>query len=132
MLNIKAFQLVLGKIIIQALNRISPEWDKIKKLALLLEGAVDYSTVGNVIRQSIDNFIELGQCMCENLVRFSFLCRHNLVRSVRNGFAFPISLIHPRWWINGSQFEQDARWRPRYFDKTIDPATIDLRRFINE
>jgi hypothetical protein len=27
---------------------------------------------------------------------------------------------------------QDARWRSRYFDETIDPATIDPRRFIDE
>ena len=96
-LDIKAFQLVLGKITIQALNRISPEWDEAKKLALLPEGAVDYSTVGGVMRQGINNLIELRQCICENPVRFGLSCRHNLVRSVRNGFVFSISLIHFRW-----------------------------------
>jgi hypothetical protein len=95
-LDIKAFQLVLGKITIQALNRISPEWNEAKKLALLPEGAADYSTVGGIMRQGIDNLIEPGQCMCENPVRFSLPCRHNLVRSVRNGFAFPILLIYSR------------------------------------
>jgi hypothetical protein len=43
-LDIKAFQLVIGKVTLQALNRISPEWDEAKKL--VLEGAADYSTVG--------------------------------------------------------------------------------------
>jgi hypothetical protein len=70
--------------------------------------------------------------MCENPVRFGFSCRYNLVRSVRNGFAFPNSLIHSRWWINGPQFEQDARWRSRYFDEIIDSVTIDSKRFIDE
>jgi hypothetical protein len=129
-LDIKAFQLVIGKVTLQALNRISPEWDEAKKL--VSEGAADYSTMGTMMRQGIDNLIEPGQCMCENPVRFGLPCRHNLMRSVRNGFAFPISLIHPRWWINGPQFEQDAGWRPRYFDETIDPASIEPTRFVEE
>jgi hypothetical protein len=54
------------------------------------------------------------------------------MRSVRNGFAFPISLIHPCWWINGPQFEQDAGWRPRYFDETINPASIEPAEFVEE
>jgi hypothetical protein len=95
-LKIKAFQLVFGKIIIQALNRISLKWDKAKKLALFPESAVNYSTVKGVLRQGIDNLIEPRQYMCENPVRFGLLCRHNLVRSVRNGFAFPILLIYSR------------------------------------
>jgi hypothetical protein len=57
-LDIKAFQLVIGKVTFQALNRISPEWDEAKKL--VSEGAADYSTIGTMIRQDIDNFIEPG------------------------------------------------------------------------
>jgi hypothetical protein len=95
-LDIKAFQLVIGKVTLQALNRISPEWNKAKKLALFSEGAADYSTVRGVMRQGIDNLIKPGQYMCENPVRFGLPCRHNLMRSVRNRFTFPISLIHPR------------------------------------
>jgi hypothetical protein len=88
MLDVKAFQLVTGKVTLQALNRISPEWDEAKKLVLLSED--DYSRQG-------DNLNEPGQsqCMFENPVRFGLPCRHNLMRSVKNGFAFPVSLIHP-------------------------------------
>jgi hypothetical protein len=93
-LDIKAFQLVIGKVTFQALNRIFPEWDEAKKL--VSESAADYFIMGIMIRQGIDNLIEPGQCICENPVKFGLPCRHNLVKSVRNGFAFPISLIHPR------------------------------------
>jgi hypothetical protein len=55
-LDIKAFQLITGKVIFQTLNRISPEWDETKKLVLFLKS--DYFTVGSIMRQDIDNLIE--------------------------------------------------------------------------
>jgi hypothetical protein len=70
--------------------------------------------------------------MYENPVRFGLPCQHNLMRSVRNGFAFPISLIHSCWWINSPQFEQDTGWRPQYFNETINPASIEPAEFVEE
>ena len=96
-----AFVNVAGKISINAIQRIEKEWEIAK------------SNVDN----SCDQYLCVGDC--EATVRFGLPCSHKLMRAAIQGIGFPISLVHPRWWLDGPEFAS-ASWEPRYYDETID------------
>jgi len=51
----------------------------------------------------------------EILHRFGIACRHHLLRAFLEDIALPITLLHPRWWLNGGPITS-IDWQPSYPD----------------
>jgi hypothetical protein len=61
-----------------------------------------------------------GDCEAtSSTVRFGLPYSHKLMRVAIQGIAFPVSLVHPHWWLDGPDFVL-ALWEPQYYDETID------------
>lgn len=101
---------VTGKISINAIQRIEKELE--------------------IAKSNVDNACDQSLCVsdCEATVRFGLPCSHKLMRAAIQGIGFPISLVHPRWWLDGPEFES-ASWEPRYYDETIDFCTAKPMAF---
>jgi MULE transposase domain len=89
----QAFNDVRCRITLWAAQKIEQEWYSLGKL--------------------ISQQLSLGDCHCQILARFALPCRHLLERAYLFGERIPLSLIHPRYWLQGPiYFAQD--WQPKY------------------
>ena len=68
-----------------------------------------------------------GPCNCPLLVRFLLPCKHLLRKAYSEGFPIPLSLFHPRWWID--DVSTPYTFTPRYWSDTIDPDSKDPTAF---
>lgn len=104
-----AFQLLIGRVTIWAMERINPEWVEAVATAERIRG-------GEEIIQ--------GPCRCEVVVRFGLPCRHfhHLLRAAIESFPIPITLLHPRWRLDGPE-SGTGGWQPHYYDS--DPGQFD-------
>jgi hypothetical protein len=112
--DIRGFAIVLNKISNTAVNRIAPEWECAKEMA------------GPITERS--KALLASPCECTIIARFGLPCRHKLLRAAREGFSLPISLVHPRRWLDGPPYEPSG-WEGKYFDAAIDLSEIDTTAF---
>ena len=103
------FQVVIGRITLFAIEKVNPEWIATKQL-VEESNRPDYE-------------LTAGPCNCEILVRYLLPCRHLLFRACAEGFPIPLSLFHPRWWIDDVPTPRE--FTPRYYDETLDPHDQD-------
>jgi hypothetical protein len=80
--DVRGFVTVLNKISNIIINKIAPEWECAKEMAVPI----------------IERSETLFTFFCEYIIiaRFSLLYRHKLLRAIREGFSLPISFIYPR------------------------------------
>ena len=55
------------------------------------------------------------------MCRYALPCRHILHRATKDGLPIPLSLIHPRWWLDGPPTAPSG-WKMEYCDATTDPS----------
>jgi hypothetical protein len=111
---VRGFAVVLNNISNTAVNKIAPEWECAKEMA------------GPITERS--EALLASSCECTIIVRFGLPCRHKLLRAAREGFSIPISLVHPRWWLDGPPYEPSG-WEGKYFDAAIDLSEADSLTF---
>ena len=59
-----------------------------------------------------------ADCECENRLRYSLPCRHQLLPLQRGDLtAIPLGLVHPRWWLNGPPTPQE--WQPSWGQRPL-------------
>ena len=91
----QAFNNVRCRITLWAAQKVEHEWHSLGKL--------------------ISQQTPLGDCHCQILERFALPCKHLLERAFLRSERIPLTLIHPRYWLQGpSDFAQD--WQPHYPD----------------
>ena len=102
-----AFQLLIGRVTIWAMERINPEW-------------VAAVATAERIRKREEKIFE-GPCRCEVIVRFGLPCKHfhHLLRAAIESFPIPITLLHPRWRLDGPEVGTGG-WQPHYYDPNLD------------
>ena len=105
-----AFSIVVGKITIWAIEKVNPEWIATKQWATEIATNPAYIP-------------EEGPCNCYLMTAFALPCRHYLLRACIEGFPIPLSLFHPRWWID--DIPTPHEWSPRYYDQTLAPGDND-------
>jgi hypothetical protein len=89
----QAFNNVRCRITLWAAQKVEQEWFSLGKL---------------ISQQS-----SLGVCHYQILERFALPCRHLLERAYLFSERIPLTLIHPRYWLQGpTNFAQD--WQPKY------------------
>ena len=98
----------MGHVTIWALEKINPEWIAAKELAT--------------------QPITAGSCDCDIYIRYELPCRHYLLRACRQGFPIPLSLLHPRWRLNGPPIAP-GNWQARYYDDSIYPDDANSTRY---
>ena len=98
-----AFQLLIGRVTIFAMEKINPEW------VAAVENA-------ERIREGTERIIE-RPCRCEVVVRFGLPCRHfhHLPRAAIESFPIPITPIHPHWRLDGPERGLEGR-QLHYYD----------------
>jgi hypothetical protein len=64
---------------------------------------------------AIANLEHLGECHCSILLRYGLPCRHHLERAFLISEPIPITLVHPRYWLQGPT-EVPREWQPSYPD----------------
>jgi len=106
--DFEAFQLLVGHVTIWALEKINPEWIAAKELAT--------------------QPITAGSCDCDIYIRYELPCRHYLLRACIQGFPIPISLLHPRWRLNGPPIAP-GNWQARYYDDSINPDDANPTKY---
>ena len=104
-----AFQVVIGKITLFAIESVNPEWIAAKQLV-----ESDYEPY-------------IGPRNCEILVRYLLPCRHLLFRAYNEGFSISLLLFHPRWWIDDILTLRE--FTSRYYDETLDLHDQDPSTF---
>ena len=102
-----AFQLLIGRVTIWAMERINPEWI----------AAVATAERIRELGERGDEEIFEGPCRCEVVVRFGLPCRHahHLLRAAIESFPIPITLLHPRWRLDGPEAGLGG-WQPHYYE----------------
>jgi hypothetical protein len=71
-----------------------------------------------------------GGCLaaCELPIRYGLPCRHWMSKAVECGYALPLSLIHPRWWLEGPAIVPDS-WVMGYYDTHLQPRPEFLDQY---
>ena len=113
-----AFNNLINKISMEAIQKIEEEWLQLQQVPRVLEITAE----------------ELGECDCEILTRWSLPCKHWLLKCLQQKFPIPISLCHPRWVLGGLPYRL-PQWWPAYSDApmpTLDPQRRDIHQaFLN-
>jgi hypothetical protein len=107
-LDRQGFQDLIGKITLYALNLLAVEWEASHEPTLVWAGGCT------------DGY--------ELPARFALPCCHWMVRAMREGFPIPLSLIHPRWWIQGPAFVS-GDWVMGYYDTRLQPRPAFVDRY---
>ncbi|KIX06425.1 uncharacterized protein Z518_04401 [Rhinocladiella mackenziei CBS 650.93] len=55
-------------------------------------------------------------CECPILYQFGIACRHHLLWAFLENLPLPKTLLHPRWWLSGSEITE-RNWKPFYPSK---------------
>ena len=98
-LDLQAFSVCTGQITHYALEKIAKDWEACKQ-------AVSTGTTEVIANE---------ECSCELLLRFSLPCKHHLLHAAQSGQLIPLSLFHPRWWLNGPPIAKTfLPWKPYY------------------
>jgi hypothetical protein len=114
-LDSQRFNHLVGQVSIFALDKVAPEWEAVKQ-------AMD---IGIIHSLSFD-----AACECENPIQYSLPCRHSFKQACLDGIPIPLSLFHPRWWLNGPPITNDS-WNPSYNVLPLDytsPNRNDITR----
>lgn len=98
-----AFRALIGRVSLQAIDLIKPEWRALSDALLANE--------------------DIGHCNCDLLLQFSLPCRHLLLQCALDAVPIPITLVHPRWWLKGPA--PGKEWEPSY---TRQPVVISPKR----
>lgn len=91
-----AFKLMFGQVTNAALERMAPEWEKLKEI----HRAAD---VEEIERISMLSEKDVEQCEegCDLPTRFGLPCSCFMAKAFVLNAALPLSLVHPRWLIDG-------------------------------
>src|SRR5205814_957402 len=95
-----AFQNLFGKITLYAIDLLIVEWEAAKDSTIIWTGACSNA--------------------CDLPTRYKLPCHHWLSRAVEKWMPIPLSLIHPRWWLDGPAIVLDD-WIMGYYDTFLDP-----------
>ena len=111
LLDREAFRLMVGKVTHFALHKLSVEWESTKEWARRLgEGRVDWEEEEEGPQPGPEPLDIPGcQSACELPVRFDLPCMHWMHACIELEIPIPLSLLHPRWLIDGPELTQD--WR---------------------
>ena len=93
-----AFQYLLGRITLFAIDKVKYEWNAAK---ILYNG-------------DSDSEVATSSCSCEIITRYALPCQHRLLPMVAENRPIPLSLLHPRWQISGpiSPFDWTMKDQP--------------------
>ena len=151
-----AFQLLQGQVTNEAIRLIQDEWEVVKsdyrRFGQLNE---DYQRHGpleknQVIARTSQRLLEFytrrfdtkdghskygcysAQGDCDLPVRYGLPCRHWMEKAMQDSASLPLSLLHPRWLLDGPpaiRFD----WQPSYATQLSadDEATTNGDRFSN-
>lgn len=100
-MDIQAFALLKGKIKHNAINLISRELDTAKLLAEKFNQQVSFGIAPNETL-IVEPVGKCCFCECELPMRFQLPCQCWLYQCVVDSIPIPLSLIHPRWFYDGS------------------------------
>lgn len=124
-LDMHAFKFLVHKTTIFALDTVDGEWQKaVKTVQATPESGLSSFESENL--HSVNAYmpeIEFSpyfplRCDCTLPYQFALPCQHYLIPMVRAGGTIPLSIIHPRWLLEGpaivqGRWEIGMIWQPR-------------------
>lgn len=108
------FQLLMGHVTIFAMEKIRDDW---------------VAAVATKEAFEAGEAIEEGPCACALVIRFGLPCRHRhyLLESALGSFPIPLTLLHPRWRLDGPEVVP-SNWHPHIFDGATPPSDDAVSR----
>ncbi|KJZ69110.1 hypothetical protein HIM_11500 [Hirsutella minnesotensis 3608] len=96
LLDRPAFQQLIGKVPHYVLGKLAPEWEAAKALRWMQGTELEKE------RETLSASSQPGcPFSCELPSRYSLPCRHWLYEVVVRSWSIPLSLLHPRWLLDG-------------------------------
>ncbi|KAH7231231.1 uncharacterized protein BKA55DRAFT_696126 [Fusarium redolens] len=96
LLDRAAFQHLIGRVPHYVLSMVAPEWEAAKALRWRQNRELEKE------RDALSALNKPGcPFACELPLRYSLPCRHWLYEAVVRSWAIPLTLLHPRWLLDG-------------------------------
>ncbi|RKK88928.1 hypothetical protein BFJ68_g16837 [Fusarium oxysporum] len=112
LLDRAAFQHLIGRVPHYVLSMVAPEWEAAKALRWRQNRELEKE------RDALSALNKPGcPFACELPLRYSLPCRHWLYEAVVRSWGIPLTLLHPRWLLDGPPVVRN--WTMSYGEQTV-------------
>ncbi|KAL6405702.1 hypothetical protein AUP68_10838 [Ilyonectria robusta] len=112
LLDRAAFQHLIGRVPHYVLSMVAPEWEAAKALRWRQNRELEKEC------EALSALNKPGcPFACELPLRYSLPCRHWLYEAVVRSWAIPLTLLHPRWLLDGPPVVRN--WTMSYGEQTV-------------